>query len=106
MKVKEEGEKTDFKLSIQKNNIMASGPITSWCIDKDTMETVKDFYFPLAPLKTVTAAIKRCLLLGRKAMTNLDRALKRRVITLPTKVCIVKAIEYTNIDFSSSHVWM
>ena len=101
MKVKEEGEKTDFKLSIQKNNIMASGPITSWCIDKDTMETVKDFYFPLAPLKTVTAAIKRCLLLGRKAMTKLNSLVKSRDITLPTKLYIFRAKV-----FSSSHVWM
>ena len=101
MKVKEEGEKTDFKLSIQKNNIMASGPIISWCIDKDTMETVKDFYFPLAPLKTVTAAIKRCLLLGRKAMTKLNSLVKSRDITLPTKLYIFRAKV-----FSSSHVWM
>ena len=94
MKVKEEGEKTDFKLSIQKNNIMASGPIISWCIDKDTMETVKDFYFPLAPLKTVTAAIKRCLLLGRKAVSSLDSILKSKDITLLTKAHIVKAVVF------------
>ena len=95
MKVKEESEKVDLKLNIQKTKIMASGPITSWQIDGETVETVRDFIFwaPIS-LQMVTAAdeIKRCLLLGRKVMTNLDGILKSRDITLPTKVCLVKAI--------------
>ena len=98
MKVKEESEKVGLKLNIQKMNIMASGPITSWQIDEETVETVSDFIF-WAPksLQMVTAAMKlRHLLLGRKVMTNLDRD-----ITLPTKVHIVKAMV-----FFSSHVWM
>ena len=93
MKVKEESEKFDLKLSIQKTEIMASGPITSWQIDGETMETETIFLG-----STITAdgdcshEIKRCLLLGRKAMTNLDSILKSRDITLPAKVCLVKAI--------------
>ena len=95
MKVKEESEKAGLKLNIQKTKIMASGPITSWQIDDETMETVRDFIF--LGLK-VTAdydcshEIKRHLLLRRKAMTNLDSILKSRDITLPTKVCLVKAM--------------
>ena len=84
MKVKEESEKVGLKLNIQKTKIMASGHITSWQIDGDTMETVRDFILgPPKSLKMVTAAIKlKCLLLGRKAMTNLDSILKIRDITL------------------------
>ena len=97
MKVKEESEKADLKLNIQKMNIMASGPITSWQIDGETMETVADFIF-LGPQiiadSDCSHAIKRHLLLGRKAMTNLDSVLKSRDITLPTKVCIVKAMGF------------
>ena len=88
MNVKEESEKADLKLSIQKTKIMASGPITSWQIDGETMETVRDFIF-LGFKGTVDGTcsheIKRCLLLGRKAMTYLDSILKSRDITFPTK---------------------
>ena len=95
MKVKEESEKAGLKLNIQKTKIMASHPITSWQIDGETMETVTDF---ISLGSKITAdsdcshEIKRCLLLGRKAMTNLDRVLKSRDITLPTKVHLVKAM--------------
>ena len=95
MKVKEESEKVGLKLNIQKAKSMASGAITSWQIDGETMETVTDFIF-LGSKITVDGdcshGIKRCLLLGKKATTNLDSVLKSRDITLPTKVCIVKAI--------------
>ena len=97
MKVKEEIEKVGLKLNIQKTKIMASGPITSWQIDGETMEAVRDFI--LGGLK-ITAdgdcshKIKRCLLLGRKVMTSLDRILKSRDITLSTKVLLVKAIVF------------
>ena len=95
MKVKEESEKVGLKLNIQKTKIMASGPITSWQIDGETVETVRDFIFwaPIS-LQMVTAAdeIKRCLLLGRKVMINLDSILKRRDITLSIKVHLVKAM--------------
>ena len=94
MKVKEESEKVGLKLNIQKTKIMASGPITSWQIDGETIETVKDFIF-LGSKITVDGdcshEIKRHLLLGRKAMRKLDSILKGRGITLPTKVCLVKA---------------
>ena len=94
MKVKEESEKTGLKLSFQRIKITASGPITSWTIDGETMETVADFIF-LGSKITVDGdcshEVKRCLLLGRKAMTNLDSTLKSRDITFPTKVCLVKA---------------
>ena len=90
MKVKEESEKIGLKLSIQKTKIMASSPITSWPIDGDTVKTVTDF-IPLGSKITADGdcsyEIKRCSLLGRKAMTNLDSILKSRDITLPTKVC-------------------
>ena len=95
MKVKEESEKVGLKLSIQKTKIMASGPITSWEIDRETVETVLDF---ISLGSKITAdgdcshEIKRHLLLGRKVMTNLDSILKIRNITLPTKVCLVKAM--------------
>ena len=91
MEVKEESEKVGLKLNIQKTKSMASGPITSWQIDEETMETVRDFIFLGSKEPTVDGdcsyEIKRCLLLGRKAMINLDSILKSRGITLPTKVC-------------------
>ena len=95
MKVKEESEKVGLKLNIQKTKIMALGPITSWETDGDTVETVSDFIFGGSRITAVgdcSLEIKRCLLLGRKVMTNLDSILKRRDITLPTKVCLVKAM--------------
>ena len=97
MKVKEESEKVDLKLNIQKAKIMASGPITSWEIDGETMETVSDLFLG-APKITAddycSHEIKRRLLLGRKVMTNLDSILKSRDITLPTKVHLVKAMVF------------
>ena len=102
MKVKEESEKVGLKLNIQKNKIMASSPITSWQIDEETMETES-----ILGASKITAdgdfspEIKGCLLLGRKAMTNLNNILKSRDTTLPTKAHLVKAMV-----FSSSHVWM
>ena len=97
MKGKEESEKVGLKLNIQKTKIIASGPITSWQIDGETMETVRDFIF-LGSQITVdddcSHEIKRCLLLGRKTMTNLDSILKSRDITLPTKVHLVKAMVF------------
>ena len=95
MKVREESEKAGLKLNIQKTKIMASGPITSWQIDGETMEKVADFIFggsKITPDGDCSHEIKRCLLLGRKAMTNLDSMLKSRDITLPTKVWPVKAM--------------
>ena len=95
MKVKEESEKVGLKLNIQRTKIMASGPITSWQIDGETMETVRDFIFGGSKITADcdrSHEIKRCLLLGRKAMTNLDSILKSRDITLPTKVCLVKGM--------------
>ena len=95
MKVKQESEKVGLKLNIQKAKIMASGPITSWQIDGVTMETVTDLFFFGSKISAdgdCNHEIKRHLLLGRKAMTNLDSLLKRRDITLPTKVSLVKAM--------------
>ena len=95
MKVKEESEKVGLKLNIRKTKIMASSPITSWQIDGETMETVTDFILldsKITAESDCSHEIKRCLLLGRKVMTNLDSILKSRDITLPTKVCIVKDI--------------
>ena len=95
MKVKEESEKVGLKLNIQKTAIMASNPITSWEIDGETMETVADFIFLGSKITADDDCgheIKRCLLLGRKVMTNLDSILKSRDITLSTKVCLVKAM--------------
>ena len=95
MKVKEESEKVCLKLNIQKTKIMASGLITSWEIDGETVETVTDFIFlgsKIAADGDCSHEIKRRLLLGRKAMTNLDSILKSRDITLSTKVCLVKAM--------------
>ena len=89
MNVKEERERASLKLNIQKTKIMASGPITSWQIDRETMETVRDFIFLGSKITAdgdCSHKIKRCLLLGRKAMTNLASILKSRDITLPTKV--------------------
>ena len=97
MKVKEESEKVGLKLNIQKTKIMASGPNTSWQIDGETMETVTDFILGGSKITTdgdCSREIKRHLLLGRKAMTNLDSILKSRDITLPTKVCLVKAMVF------------
>ena len=97
MKVKEETEKVGLKLNIQNTKIMASGPITSWQIDRETGETVTDFIFMGSKITTVgdcSHEIKRRLLLGRKVMTNLDSILKSRDITLPIKVCLVKAMVF------------
>ena len=97
MKVKEESEKVGLKLNIPKTKIMASGPITSWQIDGKAMETVSDFVFlgsKIIAEDDCSHEIKRYLLLGRKEMTNLDRVLKNRDITLPTKVCLVKAMVF------------
>ena len=97
MKVKEEGERVGLKLNIRKTKIMASGPITSWQIDGETMETVRDFIFLGSKITVdgdISHEIKRCLLLGRQAMTNLDSILKSRDITLPRKVCLVKAMVF------------
>ena len=97
MKVKEESERVGLKLNIQKTKIMASCPITSWQIDGETMETVRDFIFLGSKITAngdCSHEIKRCLLLGRKAMTNLDSILKSRDNTLPSKVCIVKTIVF------------
>ena len=98
MKLREESEKAGLKLNMQKTKIMASGPITSWEIDGETVETVSDFIFVGSKITAdgdCSHEIKRCLLLGRKAMTNLDSILKSRGITSLTKLW-----------FSSSHVWM
>ena len=95
MKVKEESEKVGLKLNSQKTNIMSSGPITSWQMDRETMETVTDFIFLGSKIIVNSGCsheIKRCLLLGRKVMTNLGSTLKSRDITLPTKVHLVKAM--------------
>ena len=97
MKVKEEGEKAGLKLNIQKTKIMASGSITSWQIDGETMETVTDFILGGSKITVdgdCSHEIKRRLLLGRKVMTNLDSLLKSRDITLPTKVHLVKAMVF------------
>ena len=94
MKVKEDSEKASFKLNIQKTKIMASVPITSWQIDRETMETVRDFIWGGSKITAdgdCSHEIKRGLVLGRKAMTNLDSILKSRDITLPAKVCLLKA---------------
>ena len=97
MKVKVESEKVGLKLNIQKTKIMASGPITSWEIGGETVETVSDFIFLGSKITAdgdCSQEIKRCLLLGRKVMTNLDSILKSRDITLPTKICLVKAMVF------------
>ena len=97
MKVEEESEKTGLKLNIQKTKIMVSGPITSWQIDGETMETMTDFIFLGSKITTdedCSHEIKRLLLLGRKVMTNLYSILKGRGIALPTKVCLIKAMVF------------
>ena len=97
MKVKEESEKVGLKFNIQKTKILASGPITSWQIDGETVDTVSDFIFWGSKITADVACsheIKRRLLLGRKVMTNLDSILKSRDITLPTKVCLVKVMVF------------
>ena len=102
MKVKEESEKVGLKLNIQKTKIMASGPITSWQIDGETVETVRDFIFLGSKITAdghCSHEIKRHLLLGRKAMTNLDSVLKSRDITLPTKVHLVKAMVFPMVMY-------
>ena len=109
MKVKEESEKADLKPNIQKTKVMASSPITSWQIDGETMETVTDFVFLGSKITAdgdCSLEIKRCLILGRKAMTNLDSTFQSRDITLPIKVRLVKwSVKGPSSDrFSSSHV--
>ena len=102
MKLKEEREKVDLKLNIQKTKIMASGPITSWQIDGETVKRVTDFIFGGSKITAdgdCRHEIKRHLLLGRKAMTNLDSLLKSRDITLPTKVHLVKAIVFPAVMY-------
>ena len=102
MKVKEDSEKVGLKLNIQKNKIMASSPITSWQIDGETLETVTDFIFLDSKITAdgdCSHEFKRHLLLGRKAMTNLDSILKSRDITLPTKICLVKAVVFPVIMY-------
>ena len=97
MKVREESEKAGLKLSLKKTKIMASGSITSWQIDGETMETVTDFIFLDSKITAdgdCSHEIKRCLLLGRKAMTTLESILKSRDITWPTKVCLVEAMVF------------
>ena len=102
MKIKEKSEKPDLKFNIQKNKIMASGPITSWQIDGETMETVRICIFLGSKITEdgdCSHEIKRCLLLGRKAMTNLDRLLKSRDVTLLTKVHLVKAMVFSVVMY-------
>ena len=102
MKVKEESEKVGLKLNIQKMKIRASGPITSWEIDRETVETVSDFILEDSKITAdgdCSHEIKRCLLLGRKVMTNLDNILKNRDITLSTKVHLVKAMVFPAVMY-------
>ena len=102
MKVKVESGKVGLKLNIQKTKIMVSGPITSWQIDGETVETVSDFILGGSKITAdgdYSHEIKRCLLLGRKVMTNLESILKSRDITLPTKVCLVKAMVFPVVIF-------
>ena len=102
MKIKEESEKVRFKLNIQKTKIIAFGPITSWQIERETVETVANFIFLGSKITAdgdYSHEIKRRLLLGRKVMTNLDSILKSRDITLPTKVCLVKAMVFSVVIY-------
>ena len=102
MNVKEDGEKVGLKLNIQKTKIMASGPITSWEVDRETVETVSDFIFGGSKITAdgdSSHEIKRRLLLGRKVMTNLDSVFKSRDITLPTKVRLVKAMVFSVVMY-------
>ena len=108
MKVKEESEKVGLKLNIQKTKIMASGPIISWQVDGETVETVSDFIFLGSKITAdgdCNHEIKRCLLIGRKVLTNLDSVLKSRDITLPTKVHLVKAMEKEMATPSRVFAW-
>ena len=107
MKLKEESEKVGLKLNIQKTKIMASGPITSWQMDGETVETVSDFIFPGSKITAdgdCSHEIKRHLLLGRKVMTNLDSILKSRDIILSTKVCLVKAMLFPVVMYGCE-IW-
>src|SRR5574337_96348 len=102
MKVKEESEKVGLKLNVQKTKIMASGPITSWEIDEETVEIVSDFIFGGSKITAdgdCSHEIKRRLLLGKNVMTNLDSKFKSRDITLPTKVCLVKAMVFPVVRY-------
>ena len=102
MKIKEENEKADLKLNIQKTKIMTSGPITSWQIDGETMETVTNFIFWSSKITAdgdCSHEIKRHLFLGRKVVTNLDSILKSRDVTLPTKVRLVKAMVFPEVMY-------
>ena len=102
MEMKEESEKAGLKLNIQKSKIMSSGPITSWQIDEETMETVSDFILGGSRITAdgdCSHEIKRCLLLGRKAMTNLDSILKSKNITLPTNTYLVRAIVFPEVMY-------
>ena len=107
IKVKEESEKAGLKLNTQKIKIMASGPVTSWQIDGEAMKTVTDFVFLGSKITTdgdCSHEIIRCLLLGRKAMTNLDSILKSRDITLPTKVCLINTVVFL-VDMYGCESW-
>ena len=106
MKVKEDSEKVDLKLNIQKTKIMTSGPITSWQIDGETVETVADFILGGSKITAdgdCSHKIKRSLLLGRKVMTNLDNILKSRDTTLPTKVSLVKAMVFPVVMYGCEY---
>ena len=108
MKVKEETEKVGLKLNIQKTKIMASGPITSWEINGETVEILSDFIFGGSKITVdgdCSHEIQRCFLIRRKAMTNLDSILKTRDITLPTKVCLIKALVFP-VDMYGSESWI
>ena len=108
MKVKEESENVGIKFSIQKTKITASGPITSWQIDGETVETVSDFILRGSKITAdgdCSHEIKRCLLLGRKVMINLDSILKSRDITLPTKVCLAKAMVFPVVMYGGCESW-
>ena len=109
MKVKEKSEKAGVKLNIQKTKIMSSGPITSWQTDGETMETVKDFIFlgfKITADGDCSHEIKRCLLLGRKVMTNLDSISKTRDIALPTKVHVVKAMVFPVVMYGYENLYV
>ena len=108
LKVKEGKEKAGLKLNIQKTKIMVSSPITSWQIDGETMETVRDFTFLGSQITAdgdCSHEIKRCLLLGRKATANLDSILRSRDITLPTKVHLVKAMVFPVVMYGCENIW-
>ena len=104
MRVKEGNEKAGLNLNIEKTKIMAFGPITSWQIDGEIMETVRDFIFLGSKITAdgdCSHEIKRCFLLGRKAMANLDSILKSRDITLPTKICLVRVTQFSSVQLLS-----